>query len=326
VSLTTRWRYLRRVFSAYVMGGSTQLSFWHETPEVNERAPTDVLGEYYMTFRQKADYAGPFDGDGIPQLDYRGVLGPQYNPIAIAQYGLANYNIYASTGAEDRRATFLRIADWMLKSLEQNEHGVWVWNHYFDWEYRDTLRAPWHSGLAQGQGISLLLRAYRDTDKTEYLDGAQRAFASMEAPTDRGGVLFVDEAGRSWIEEYIVHPPTHILNGFMWALWGVHDLAIATQSRAAQELWEASIHTLVTNLESFDTGYWSLYEQSGTRMKMMASPFYHSLHIVQLRVMYRLTGLEIFREFADRWDRYKASGFNRRRALAYKVVFKVLYY
>ena len=50
------------------------------------------------------------------------------------------------------------------------------------------------------------------------------------------------------------------------------------------------VRTLVRNLDRYDLGFWSLYEQSGTRLPMVASPFYHQLHIVQLRIMHRLTG------------------------------------
>ena len=73
------------VFAAYVMGGRSQLTFWHGTPEINEQAEVDCLGQYYMTFTRKADYPGPFDENGIPMLDYRGRVGVQYNPIAISQ-------------------------------------------------------------------------------------------------------------------------------------------------------------------------------------------------------------------------------------------------
>jgi hypothetical protein len=59
---------------------------------------------------------------------------------------------------------------------------------------------------------------------------------------------------------------------------------------------------------------------------MLASPFYHRLHIVQLRVMHRLTGSEVFARFADRWEQYAASRINRARALVYKGAFKLLYY
>src|SRR5438552_3396097 len=93
-----RLAYYQRVFSAYLLGGNTQLSFWHEQPQENPVARPDQLGEYYMTFAQKADYRGPFDPRGVPMLDYRGQIGLQYNPIAVAQYGLGNYNLFSQTG------------------------------------------------------------------------------------------------------------------------------------------------------------------------------------------------------------------------------------
>jgi hypothetical protein len=37
---------------------------------------------------------------------------------------------------------------------------------------------------------------------------------------------------------------------------------------------------------------------------MVASKFYHRLHIVQLRGMHRLTGEELFARIADRWENY----------------------
>ena len=84
--------------------------------------------------------------------------------------------------------------------------------------------------------------------------------------------------------------------------------------------------TLLRNLESYDTGYWSLYEQSGTRLKMLASPFYHRLHIVQLRVMANLAAEARFDEVAQRWEAYTRRRRNRTRAWVEKSAFKVLYY
>jgi hypothetical protein len=59
---------------------------------------------------------------------------------------------------------------------------------------------------------------------------------------------------------------------------------------------------------------------------MVASPFYHQLHIVQLRVMHRLTGESQFARFADRWESYGRSRAKRIRALCYKSAFKLCYY
>ncbi len=324
--MANRLHYYRRIFKAYLLPGKSQLTFWHETPQANPNARAGECGEYYMLFSEKADYSGDYDAAGIPMLDYHGQIGRQYNPIAIAQWGLGNYNLFQRDGAQHRKKKFLAAADWLCTNLERNSSGVWVWNHHFDWEYRSPLLAPWYSGLAQGQGISLLVRANRETGEAAYLEAAERAFGSFLKSTDSGGVLFTDERGNPWIEEYIVSPPTHILNGFIWALWGVHDYFLATRSPIAQDLFAKCVQTLRQNLDRYDLGFWSLYEQSGTRLPMVASPFYHQLHIVQLTVLARLTGDEFFAEYADRWERYARSRAKRTRALCYKSAFKLCYY
>jgi heparosan-N-sulfate-glucuronate 5-epimerase len=326
MSLRTRINYYRRIFRAYLTDERSHLSFWHEVPAENPGATPGELGPYYMLFTEKADYAGPFDAEGIPLLDYRGMLGLQYNPIAIAQYGLGNHNLWCSSGDRQRLAKVLVIADWLARKLERNPYGLEVWHHHFDWEYRTPLKAPWYSALAQGQGISLLVRAHAETRDDVYLEAARRAFLPLTRTTEEGGVAFRDAQGGTWLEEYIVTPPTHILNGFLWALWGVYDYWLATQEPQARALFEACTRTLAGNLPTYDTGYWSLYEHSGTRMRMLASSFYHQLHVVQLRVMARLSEERVFAEFADHWARYMQSGLKRNFALVHKSVFKLVYY
>jgi heparosan-N-sulfate-glucuronate 5-epimerase len=326
MSIVSRLHYLHRVVSAYLGGGKSQLTFWHDEPAVNPNCKPGELGEYYMPFTEKADYPGVFDGGGIPMLDYRGKLGRQYNPIAIAQWGLGNLNLFLRTKDSGRKAKFMLASNWLCDHLEQNPHGVFVWNHHFDWEYRTPLRAPWYSALAQGQGISLLVRASRETGNTAYMSAAERAFISFQKSTADGGVTFTDQSGDLWFEEYIVTPPTHILNGFIWAAWGVCDYYLATQRRDAQELFARAVKTLRASLQHYDLGFWSLYEQSGTRLPMVASPFYHRLHVAQLRVMQKITGDSIFAEYADRWEGHMRKRANRTRALCYKSVFKLWYY
>jgi hypothetical protein len=318
--------YYRRIFSAYLLGGKSHLTFWHETPAENPNATAGELGEYYMLFAGKADYAGAYDSAGVPQLDYRGRIGRQHNPIAIAQYGLGSYNLFRRSADPERRRKFFLAADWLCSHLERNAHGLAVWNHHFDWEYRETLKAPWYSALAQGQGISLLVRAHEESGDAQYLTAAQRALESFYLPLAGGGVAFTDERGDLWFEEYIVSPPTHILNGFIWASWGVYDYFLATGDVSARGLFSRAVRTLVNNLDRYDLGFWSLYEQSGTRLPMVASGFYHQLHIVQLRVMHRLTGEAEFARVAERWESYSRSRANRARALWCKAAFKLCYY
>ena len=320
-----RMQYLSRIVSAYLLRQPSHLTFWHDTPEANPRANIHTLGEYYMSFAEKADYPGACDSEGIPLLDYHGRIGLQYNPIAIAQWGLGNYNKARFSGDEVSLCKFLKASDWLIANLQQNSHGVWVWNHHFDWEYRNSLKAPWYSGLAQGQGISLLVRAYRETGCSKYREAAERAFVSLLKPTNEGGVTFRDDSG-VWFEEYIVRPPTHILNGFIWAIWGVYDFFLSTRSDAARTLYEEAVQTLVRNLGRYDLGFWSRYEQSETFLPMIASAFYHRLHIVQLRVMHRLTGEPALASLADKWEAYDRNRANRTSAFCCKAVFKLCYY
>lgn len=322
----SRLAYYRRVFSAYLGKGNSHLTFWHGVPQVNENTPLDQLGEYYMAFLHKADYPGPFDDQGIPLLDYHGKVGLQYNPIAIAQYALAHYNLFARTSEQKHFDIFLKQVDWLVSNLEMNPKGLYVWNHHFDWEYREVLRDPWYSALAQGQGISALVRAYSKTGRESYMEAAQRAFEAFKHEIRGGGVKYTDAEGYVWLEEAIVEPPTHILNGFIWSLCGVYDYHLATGDEYALRLFRGCVRTLKDNLHKFDLGFWSLYEQSGTKLRMIASPFYHSLHIVQLKVLHRLTGEPIFKEFAERWEGYQRNKLYRWISLIYKAVFKLLYY
>jgi heparosan-N-sulfate-glucuronate 5-epimerase len=303
---------------------SSQLTFWHDTPTVEPSLKVDELGSYYMRFAQKANYDSLLDANGVPMLDYRGIIGPQYNPIAIAQYALGNHTLWLETQDESRLTKLKNSSDWLAEHLEPNARGVPVWLHKFDFEYAETLRAPWYSGLAQGQGISALLRCHSATQDTKYLEAAKRAFESLTKSVDDGGVLY-REGNDLWIEEYIVTKPTHILNGYMWAMWGVRDLVLATGDSTASDLWNKCVSTLERNLPSFDLGYWSLYDQSSNGiLKMITSTFYHRLHIVQLQIMWQMTNIETFRQYSQNWDAYTGSRINRIRAKVGKAIFKLL--
>jgi heparosan-N-sulfate-glucuronate 5-epimerase len=326
MSLAARLNYYRRISTAYLLPGQSQLTFWHDHPQINASAAAGELGEYYMPFLEKAAYAGPYDAAGIPLLNYHGKIGLQYNPIAISQWGLGNFNLYLRSRDAECRRKALAAANWLVKHLQVNSFDVPVWNHLFDWEYRTPLKAPWYSGLAQGQGISLLVRVGQESGRPEFLDAAGRAFISFSKSTEQGGVIFHDQRGDVWFEEYIVSPPTHILNGFIWAAWGVYDYFLATGEKSAETLFDGAVETLRKNLDRYDLGFWSLYEQSGTRLPMVASRFYHQLHVAQLRLMHRLSGDKIFLQYADRWEKYARSRTKRTRALCYKGAFKLCYY
>lgn len=321
----SRIAYLARIARVYANKSSGPLSFWYEQPRLNERAFEDGAA-YFMQFQGKAGYRGPFDAAGVPILDYKGDIGPQHNPIAIAQYGLARYNRWLDTrGAEDERA-WNAVARWLATEMRPNEFGVRVWMHDFDWPYREMLKAPWYSGLAQGNGLSMLVRAARETRDSSLSDAAHAAWRPFLLDVSQGGVMVRDGQGDLWIEEYLVEPPSHILNGFMWAVWGVYDYARWSGREDAWAIWHDCAGTLERRFHEFDTGWWSLYESRHEGREMPASSYYHGLHITQLRVMHRLTGNAFFADAADRFEAYAVSRTNRFRALAVKAIFKLRNY
>jgi len=320
-----RFSYWARILQNYLTGKS-QISFWHEKPEVNANFTKDKLGEYYMTFRDKAGYKGPFDGKGIPMLDYGRKIGKQCNPIAISQYGLAHYNVFKKTGLKKNFEVFIKQADWLVKSLELNGFGVKVWMHHFDWDYFKKLENPWYSGLAQGQAISTLARAYSETKEIKYLEAANIAFDSLLKNIDNGGVSYVDKESNIWIEEYITNPPTHILNGFIWALWGVFDYYLLTGNNKAIDFYNACLKTIKKNLYRYDIGFWSLYDLAPTKIKPISSHFYHKLHVVQLKILYILTGDIFFNDYAKKWEKYQNNLLFNYISSIYKVIFKIFYY
>jgi len=320
-----RIEHIVRSLQVYARPASGPLSFWHELPEVNESRRRDAR-QYFMRFRGKAEYSRPFDARGIPLIDYRGLIGRQYNPIAIAQYGLARFNRWCDTGSPSDRQAWVAVSQWLASNLLPNAHGVPVWQHRFDWPYRQLLKAPWYSGLAQGSGLSMLVRAATETGDPALAAAAHHAFQALTLPTSRGGVLVTDSHGHVWIEEYLVDPPSHILNGFIWALWGVYDYSEWSQRPQAAALWHQGIQTLEARLGDFDVGWWSLYEAPNAGYRMLASLYYHRLHAVQLRVLHAMTGVGAFAERAATFEAYERRPTFRARALIEKAWFKLSRY
>jgi len=101
---------------------------------------------------------------------------------------------------------------------------------------------------------------------------------------------------------------------------------LLTGDKDALVLWNACVETLKENLSKYDAGFWSLYDLSQQAMKMIASHFYHSLHIVQLKVTYILTNEEIFETYCKKFENYQKNKIYKFIAFIYKAIFKLLYF
>jgi len=100
-----------------------------------------------------AEYGTPaLDRDGIPIVDYTifgGTESGVHNPITTAQYALGLYEEYLADGDDAVREAFLSQADWLV-SMQSDDGGFY---YEFDLPSR-SLKAPWLSAMAQGEGMS----------------------------------------------------------------------------------------------------------------------------------------------------------------------------
>ena len=173
-----------------------------------------------MRFAQKAGTPAAPDDGGIPCSIITGASAAVQSHRHRA-VGTGELQSFLRTGnAEHKRRSVAARIGWC--DVSRQTPAVLGLEPLFDWEYRTPLRAPWYSGLAQGQGISLLVRV-ASRDERDCISGRSPAFSLLEV--NEMAVSFYRRARRIWFEEYIVSPPTHILNGFIWAPWGVYDVS-----------------------------------------------------------------------------------------------------
>lgn len=260
------------------------------------------LGIYYIDMRPAEVHytgniwGGTFDADGVPMCG-NGNGDYLYFPINIAQYGFILHAKYVENPEQDTLHKLLLC----LKKLDElatveKDYTVWYHNYY---EVKYHILPPWASAMAQGELISFYLRMYQLLGKEEYLLTADKAYNYLKIDYDNGGVRRIDAKGDLWLEEYPSNPPSFVLNGFIYAIFGLYDLYRVTGRADVKTDIEACLLTLRRNLHRFDTGYWSRYDL--LKKELVRYYYQRNVHVPQMDVLYRLTGEPVFRFYRDKW-------------------------
>lgn len=238
----------------------------------------------------------PVDQDGIILYNKE-----YYHPVQIVQEGLYFVDSFKKTNNQEYLARAETYADKLVEKSQEIDGSL-----YFPYEFNfelhgkkdDVMIAPWYSGMAQGEALSLFVRLYQETNKKEYLEAAKKTFKSFSrfGKDNNPWTVFVDSAGYYWIEEYPEGNPDHTLNGFIFGLYGVYDYYQLTKDHQAKETFEASLTTLKHYLPEFrkvgGISYYCLKHQKQDQK-------YHNTHIEQLNMLYKMTGDEYFKTMAD---------------------------
>jgi hypothetical protein len=295
-----------------------KIDYWHPEMNMNSELSKDELKKYPVDMRTKADYTGEFDNNKIPMVLVNNKLS--YLPVTIAQYALGNYDRYLETGNLENRIAFLNCANWFADKLREYRPNLWGWLNEYNKDIY-ALEKPWLSALSQGQALSVLARAYQEVHEEKYLDTAILALQAFFVPVEQGGLLArLDKS--EFYEEYPSEIPSFVLNGLIFALWGLWDLFLISKSSEAMERYKVGLNTLKDHIKDYKIGWnWSRYDLYPFQIPDIASIFYHKLHIQQLRAMYKLTQYEPFNQIADIWER----GRHNRLAYVFSTGYKVFH-
>lgn len=283
--------------------------------------PTDVL-PYAREERTVVDLADPertTDDRGVLQVEWDDHEGPVYHPVNIASYGLALLESYRVTGEQVYLEHAVANASALLDGSETGADGALWFPYGFDYELhqdRDLLmEAPWYSGMAQGQVLSLLVRLHEETGDPRWREAADGVFASFGDDHAAGepGFALVDDCGHLWFEEYVddAVPPTHVVNGHIYALFGLYDYARAYGSTEAEELFDAGATTVAEQFPRFRLeGEISFYCAARyCHIDRWQPPSYHRGVAAQLDALHAMTGADVFAEQAETFRRdYADSG------------------
>jgi hypothetical protein len=274
---------------------------------------------FHFDLRAKPLRAGTDLDERLAYLGRIRAVPAQTNPVTVIQLALGALQLRDP----QQLPLVAAVVEWLERSAD--DQGLLAYR--FPMPHTFPLEAPWHSCLAQGEAASLLVRAAQLFDRSDLYALADRVVeplldpnSSLVALTPEGPVL----------QEYPTDPPAHVLNGWIAALFGLHDVAHAPRdatdatSRTA-DAFKAGSETLAARLHLYRTPLsWSRYDLYPHPLTNIASVAYHRLHVAQLQSLYSLARLETFAVTANGWERSLKSPPALLTGLGRKVAFRLV--
>jgi len=305
MSKLTKWSCLFLRWAKILVGRS----YYHHPQRLGKIFQPGELVGYFNDLTPKIYWHGYTDEDNIPVNllpDGRKI----YFATTIVQKAIGHWDKWLLTRNAKDKEDFLNLCHWLL--LRQDSNGGWpIWS-----ELNMDFPSP-YSAMTQGECISAFVRAWKLTSDTVFAEGAKRAIKLMCKPLENGGTAII-ERNSFFLEEMPTIPRSTILNGWIFALFGLYDFWLAFKDENVNELFRLSLNTLKRHLHEYDSGYWSYYD-----VWRIASPFYHDLHIHQLTAISLIDDDPLFVEFRNRWIRYQKIWKNRIKALGIKFIQKL---
>ncbi len=250
-------------------------------------------------YPHEVPFEKPVDENGVLVYERDGVR--YRHPVGQSQYGLSLFESYRVTGNTE----WLRLAEVNAQDLIDTTMVDGMLEYPFDFALHgdpdNTLHALWRSAMAQGQYLSLVVRLWEETGNPHWRTVADQTLVTLTEQDREDWVTFTDDNGMVWLEEYAGDvEPMRVLNGHIFAMFGLYDYHQATGSVEALELFWAAGDTVLRYMPEWrEPGEISWYGLRVQNLPIAQSPTYHGVHIGQLRALAEMTGDPRFGEWAD---------------------------
>ncbi|MGN6723374.1 MAG: D-glucuronyl C5-epimerase family protein, partial [Marmoricola sp.] len=237
--------------------------------------------------------SGVRDQDGVRMIEWKGKLYNQ--PVTQSGYALDNLDSYRRTG----NSAYLDIATrnaQRLIDIHDESNAAWYFPYDFDYpplgDTSESLIAPWYSGMAQGRALSVFTRMYQATGDEKWRQAADATFLSFgQAPNGKAPyAAYVDASHRLWLEEYPRYPASkgeNVLNGHIFALYGLLDYWQLTRDALALELIRGAVATVQ---QTAMTAFRRPKAVSAYSLRHRTPAWtYHQIHVRQFLMLLRYT-------------------------------------
>ena len=217
----------------------------------------------------KSAYDGERTRDDLLEsepMDDRGVVittihdEEVYHPVNTAWFILSMQDSFEASNNPEYLEHARINTQYLLDGAERTHTGTWFAYHFEHSPGGLDNGTPWVSGMAQGMLLSVLSRMYEITGEEQYKDEASRVFQTYFASKSDSDYWFVNQDDCNWIgpclyfEEYPSRQErqnAHVVNGFIYSIWGIYDYIRVFQDPDALPLFNASVITLEKSFDRY---------------------------------------------------------------------------
>jgi D-glucuronyl C5-epimerase-like protein len=224
------------------------------------------------------------------------VIWQYYPGQGIELQMLANFGKLNALWSGKRRAALRTLVDQLLP-LAADRGGWPAFEYYFKFAGG---KPPWTSAISQGTAIQALARAGQLLGDPGLTAFAQSALAAFEQPPPAG--VREDTPGGPFYLIYSFNPRELVLNAHLQALVGLYDLAQLTGDQRALGLFQQGDAEAQAVLPRYDTGAWSMYDQSRE-----SDLSYHDLVTSFLQNLCKRTATPVYCDTATRFRAYRST-------------------